>query len=71
MTPIHRISVAAALATAALVLGTPAAAQADPSGRADFGQHVPTCAQTMGFTGSHNPGMHQGYTGWDGMACQM
>jgi hypothetical protein len=30
VTPIRRISVAAALATAALVLGTPAPAQADP-----------------------------------------
>jgi hypothetical protein len=70
MTLIRRVSVAAALATAALVLATPAAAQAD-SGGADFGQHVRTCAQTMGFTGSHNPGMHQGYTGWDGMADQM
>lgn len=71
MTPIRRISVAAASATAALVMVTPAAAQADPSSGADFGQHVRMCAQIMGFTGSHNPGMHQGYTGWDGMACQM
>lgn len=31
----------------------------------DFGQHVRTCAQTMGFDGVHNPGMHQGFAGWD------
>lgn len=39
--------------------GTPAVA-AD-----DFGNHVSTCAQTMGFSGDHNPGMHQGRRGWD------
>ena len=30
----------------------------------DFGHHVRTCAQTMGFSGDHNPGMHQGHAGW-------
>ena len=30
----------------------------------DFGQHVRTCAQTMGFDGQHNPGMHQGFHDW-------
>jgi hypothetical protein len=51
----------------------PVAALADtgpaPTGR-DFGQHVAACAQQMGgFTGSHNPGMHQGFAGWDGSTC--
>jgi len=32
---------------------------------ADFGQHVATCATTMGFDGMHNPGMHHGKSGWD------
>lgn len=32
---------------------------------ADFGQHVRACAQTMGFDAMHNPGMHQGKSGWD------
>jgi hypothetical protein len=71
MTPIRRISVTAAVAAAALVLTTPTVAQADPSSGADYGQHVRTCAQTMGFTGSHNPGMHQGNAGWNGMTCDM
>jgi hypothetical protein len=31
----------------------------------DFGQHVVTCAQEHGFAGDHNPGMHQGRSGWD------
>jgi len=35
-----------------------------------FGNHVRDCVQTMGFSGSHNPGMHQGAAGWDGQPCQ-
>jgi len=23
----------------------------------------------MGFDGEHNPGMHAGFSGWDGMTC--
>jgi hypothetical protein len=38
------------------------------SGR-DFGQHVSECAQTMGFDAAHNPGMHEGRSGWDGLPC--
>jgi hypothetical protein len=44
------------------------AATTDATG-AEFGQHVSECAQTMGFSGDHNPGMHQGFAGWDGMPC--
>ncbi|GAA2102988.1 hypothetical protein GCM10009841_19850 [Microlunatus panaciterrae] len=57
-------------ATAALVLlASPAAtAQAEQTGR-DFGHHVAGCAQTLGMSGSHNPGMHQGLSDWDGMPC--
>ena len=58
------------LATGALVLaaglvgiGTPASASASMAG-GEFGQHVATCTQTMGFTGEMNPGMHQGFSGW-------
>ena len=29
-----------------------------------FGHHVAACAQTMGLSGDHNPGMHRGITGW-------
>lgn len=31
----------------------------------DFGQHVRTCAQTHGFSGTHNPGMHHGASEFD------
>lgn len=62
-----------AAALAALITGTvistaPAASAA--TGDADYGQHVRHCAHTMGFTSDHNPGMHHGKSGWDGMQCQ-
>lgn len=44
-------------ATTALALALPGTANASASG---YGQHVRHCAQTMGFDGRHNPGMHQG-----------
>jgi hypothetical protein len=69
MTSIRRIAVAATLASAALAAATPAAAHADTATGADFGRHVRACAQTMGFTGGHNPGMHRGYADWAGMTC--
>ena len=58
------ITVTATLLVA--VVGLPAAAFADSdmTGR-DFGRHVVTCEQTTGFSGQHNPGMHQGFAGWD------
>ena len=56
--------VAAATVTAALVL-SPAIASAGTGTGQEFGQHVRTCAQTMGFSGTHNPGMHQGFAGWN------
>jgi hypothetical protein len=59
----------AALVLAAFLLplwgGGPAWADPPPN----FGQHVRQCAQVMGFGGDHNPGMHQGAAGWDGMTC--
>lgn len=71
MTPIRRLAIAAAVAGAIAILATAAPASAADTNSRDFGQHVHICAQTMGFTGNHNPGLHQGYAGWDGMACQM
>lgn len=65
----RRIAATVALA-AALVLAVPAAALANELTGAEYGQHVRQCAQTMGFTGEHNPGMHNGFAGWDGMTCQ-
>ena len=50
------------LASAATLSASPALAA---NSNADFGQHVRTCSQTMGFDGTHNPGMHQGKAGWD------
>ena len=64
---IRRLLVTTALSVATLGL-VPATAEA-ATGSGSFGQHVRTCAQTMGFSGLHNPGMHHGAAGWDGMAC--
>ena len=66
MTPTRTLTVIIAAAT--LVLAAPTAALADDGSQ--YGQHVRNCAQTMGFTGDHNPGMHHGYAGWTGMTCQ-
>lgn len=60
----RRLMIGAAAAVAALAL-TPAAAAADP----EFGRHVAECAQTTGFDGGHNPGMHQGRAGWTPHEC--
>ena len=60
--------VAVPLLVGSLVVVVPVAAQADPAAP-DFGQHVSTCAQVMRFSADHNPGMHQGVTGWDGLPC--
>jgi hypothetical protein len=57
-----------ALGMAVVLDATSASAESTPTG-SDFGQHVAGCAQAMGFDGVHNPGMHQGFSGWDGMAC--
>ena len=51
---------ALSLFSAALAAGVAAPAGADDQ----FGDHVRTCAQAEGFDGVHNPGMHQGYSGW-------
>ena len=64
MRRMFRKLVAAGAVTAVLVL-TPAIASAGTGTGREFGQHVVTCAQTMGFDGTHNPGMHQGFAGWD------
>ena len=64
-----RILLATALAAGAVVLPAAGASAATPGPA--FGDHVVQCAQTMGFSGTHNPGMHQGNSGWDGMTCTM
>jgi hypothetical protein len=56
-------------AVGALSAAGPAAAQTS-SGSSKFGQHVAHCAREMGFNGMHNPGMHQGASGWNGSECE-
>jgi hypothetical protein len=51
-----------------LVASPTAGAQTVPAG-SEFGHHVAECAQTMGFDGAHNPGMHRGVSSWDGTSC--
>ena len=60
--------VAMPLLLGSLLIAAPVAALADPA-TPNFGQHVSTCAQTMGFSADHNPGMHQGVSGWDSLPC--
>lgn len=64
-----RRSVAVLGMVLASVVILPAASWADTGTASatggDFGSHVVTCEQTTGLDGQHNPGMHQGYAGWD------
>ena len=48
----------------AVGLSLSTSSSASASAGPEFGQHVRTCAQVMGFDGIHNPGMHTGYAGW-------
>lgn len=61
-TPLTKI-VSIAFLAAGLSLTTTQSASAGAG--SDFGHHVQSCAQVMGFDGTHNPGMHTGYAGWD------
>lgn len=63
-----RLLLATALAAGAVVL--PAAGASAATTGPDFAEHVVTCAQTMGLAGDHNPGEHQGLSGWTGMPCE-
>ena len=62
----NRLIVTTILTSGLLALSA-APVLAQPS--SNFGSHVSVCAQTMGFSGSHNPGMHRGAAGWDGEPC--
>lgn len=64
MRGIPRKLVAAGTIAAALIL-TPAMAFAGTGTGQEFGQHVRECAQVTGFNGTHNPGMHHGFAGWN------
>jgi len=58
-----KLFAAGVVAGAALTLAPGAAASAAAAG--EFGEHVSSCAQSIGFNADHNPGMHQGFSGWD------
>jgi hypothetical protein len=49
----------------AVGLSLSTSSSASASAGPEFGQHVHACVQVMGFDGTHNPGMHTGYAGWD------
>lgn len=69
MRKLFRATAVLALAGAGVLAAGPA--QAADAG-SDFGQHVSSCAQSMGFDGTHNPGMHEGKSGWEpGEMCPM
>lgn len=63
-----RLKAGLLLGTAMVVTVLGAAPSVAATG-SEFGQHVSGCAQTMGFSGTHNPGMHQGFHNWDGLPC--
>lgn len=64
MRTMTKVAAVLVLVGAGALAGTPAQAVETPVG---FGQHVVMCAQNMGFSGTHNPGMHQGAAGWQDM----
>ena len=69
MISIRMVSGAAVAAVAVLVSGAGPAHAAAVTGR-DYSEHVRACQQAMGFSGTHNPGMMHGLSGWDpGHAC--
>ncbi|MDO9108937.1 MAG: hypothetical protein Q7U89_08140 [Coriobacteriia bacterium] len=65
----NRILIFALTLVLALAMAVPAfaATGADGAGR-DFGLHHAAHAQDMGgFSGTMNPGMHRGFSGWMGV----
>lgn len=69
MKGIHKLWTPVLVAATAMAL-VPVTASAQTGTGRDFGQHVAQCAQLMGgFSGSHNPGIHRGFAGWDGSTC--
>lgn len=65
MTGARRLVTTTAAAMILLVASAGSAVAADGTGR-DYADHVRMCQRSMGFSGTHNPGvMHQGYSGWN------
>jgi hypothetical protein len=54
MNPV-RILLVTALAAGTVLLSAAGASAAAPDSSPTFGQHISDCAQTMGFSGAHNP----------------
>lgn len=57
--------IVAGVAVAIALVAYPGGALADADEGATYGGHVVHCAQSVGFDGVHNPGMHNGYAGWN------
>lgn len=58
-----------AVATVLLTLAA-LGASAQTAVAGEYGEHVVHCAQTMGFDGTHNPGVHhRGFSGWQQHDC--
>lgn len=56
-------TLAALAALASIALAPSTAALAASGDGSAYGHHVAQCAQDIGFSGMHNPGMHQGFKG--------
>ena len=48
--------------------GSSAKAVGAATGR-EYSAHIATCAQTVGFSATHSPGMHHGCDPWRGDTC--
>ena len=61
----RKIAALATAAAAVVAMTATTAGAAEPTGR-EFAGHVRMMAQSdMGFNGTHNPGMHQGFSGME------
>lgn len=67
--PGTKLLTAVAVTIGSVLLPSSAAFGLTTTSGSDYGHHVVSCAQTHGFDGTHNPGMHQGFAGWDGGSC--
>ncbi|CAN5617433.1 hypothetical protein BH10ACT10_BH10ACT10_09630 [soil metagenome] len=62
----HLLIRSAGVALLATVMSVSLVSGAGATAGSDYSQHVRACSQSMGFSGTHNPGvMHHGLSGWD------
>jgi len=64
-----RILLATTMAAGTVLLSASGASAVAPTPGPTFGQHVSSCAKTMGFSGTHNPSVMRG--GMTGMETDM